>query len=63
MDPYEKEQVEIPFIEQLRGYGYTYLTNIELVQERSSQASVLLVERFSYKIRRFNPWFDENNVE
>ena len=63
MDPYEKEQVEIPFIEQLRGYGYTYLTNIELDQERSSQASVLLEERFRKKIRRFNPWIDENNVE
>lgn len=63
MERYEEMQVEIPFIEQLKRYGYTYLTAVEVDQERSSQAVVLLEERFRNSVQRLNPWMTENNVE
>lgn len=63
MERYEETQVEIPFIEQLKRYGYTYLTAVELDQERSSQAAVLLEDRFRNSVQRLNPWISDNNLD
>lgn len=63
MERLEETQVEIPFIEQLKTYGYTYLTSAELDQERSSQAAVLLEDRFRMSVHRLNPWINETNLE
>lgn len=63
MERYEETQVEHPFIEQLKRYEYTYLTAMELDQERSSQAAVLLEERFRNSVHRLNPWISDNNLD
>ena len=63
MERYEELHVEIPFTEQLKRYGYTYLTAVELDQERSSQAAVLLEERFRNSVHRLNPWISDNNLD
>lgn len=63
MDRYEEIQVELPFIEWLKTYGYTYLSTEELDQNRSSQATVLLEDRFRKMVIQLNPWINRNNVD
>ncbi len=63
MDRYEETHVEIPLIEQLKNYGYNYLNTNELDRERSSQAVVLLEDRFRESLQRLNPWMNENSLD
>ncbi|SFQ61964.1 type I restriction enzyme, R subunit [Psychrobacillus psychrotolerans] len=63
MNPLEYLEVELPFIEQLKSYGYMHMEGPRLEQDRSSRASIVLEKRFADIIRKFNPWMDEHNVE
>lgn len=59
----EYTDVELPFIEQLKGYGYIHLQGPELDSERASKAAIVLEQRFAKAIRKFNSWIDDSNVE
>lgn len=59
----EYTEVELPLIKQLKRYGYTHKTGLELDSERSSKSSIVLEERLANAIRKLNPWIDEHNVE
>lgn len=63
MNKLEYTEVELPFIEQLKGYGYVHKTGPELDSERSSKAAIVLEKRFAQAIRQLNPWIDDSNVE
>lgn len=63
MNKLEYTEVELPFIEQLKGYGYVHKTGPELDDERSSKATIVLEKRFAQAIRQLNPWIDDSNVE
>lgn len=63
MNKLEYTEVELPFIEQLKGYGYVHKTGPELDDERSSKAAIVLEKRFAQAIRQLNPWIDDSNVE
>lgn len=64
-DPYEMTEVEIPLIEQLQRYGYTYLTGAEIDnrKERRTTGSFVLEKRFAQAIRKLNPWMNESNID
>lgn len=63
MNQFEYTEVELPFIEQLKSYGYIHMQGPELDAERSSKAAIVLEQRFAKAIRTFNPWMDDMNVE
>ena len=63
MSGLEYTEVELPFIEQLKGYGYIHMQGPELEAERSSKAAIVLEERFAKAIRVLNPWINDANVE
>ena len=58
----EEMLVENRMIEQLQTLGYTYIHGKNLQEERTSQAEVVLLNRFTDAIKRLNPWLDENNL-
>lgn len=64
-DPYEMTEVEIPLIEQLQRYGYTYLTGTEIDnrKERRAAGSFVLEKRLLQAIQKLNPWMNESNVD
>lgn len=63
MNKLEYTEVELPFIEQLKGYGYIHMQGPELDTERSSKAAIVLEQRFAKAIRALNPWINDTNVE
>lgn len=63
MSQYEYETVELPFINRLVSYGYTHKTGAQLDNERSTQASIILENRFRTALKRLNPWMSDGNVE
>ncbi|MCG7333697.1 type I restriction endonuclease subunit R [Sporosarcina sp. ACRSM] len=63
MSGLEYTEVELPFIEQLKGYGYLHMQGPVLEVERSSKAAIVLEQRFSKAIRTLNPWINDANVE
>ena len=63
MNKLEYTEVELPFIEQLKGYGYIHLQGPELDVERSSKATIVLEQRFAKAIHALNPWINDSNVE
>jgi len=63
MEPYEYTEVELPFIEQLKSYGYTYIEGHKLDAERKTKASVVLEERLANAVKQLNPWITDQNVE
>ena len=63
MSQYEYETVELPFINRLVSYGYTHKTGAQLDAERSTQASIILENRFRAALKRLNPWISDGNVE
>lgn len=64
-DPYEMTEVEIPLIEQLQRYGYTYLTGTEIDnrKERRATGSFVLEKRLAQALRKQNPWMNESNID
>lgn len=64
-DPYEMTEVEIPLIEQLQHYGYTYLTGTEVDarKERRSTGSFVLEKRLAQSIQKLNPWINASNLD
>lgn len=62
MEPIEYSEVELPFIEQLIGYGYTHKKGADLNKERIGKGNIILEERFGHAIKRLNPWISEENV-
>ncbi|MDN3436489.1 type I restriction endonuclease subunit R [Planococcus sp. APC 3900] len=64
-DPYEMTEVEVPLIEQLQSYGYTYLTGTEIDErkERRATGSIILEKRLAHAIRKLNPWLNESNLD
>ncbi|WP_232787113.1 type I restriction endonuclease subunit R [Planococcus sp. MB-3u-03] len=64
-DPYEMTEVEVPLIEQLQSYGYTYLTGAEIDdrKERRATGSFVLEKRFVQAVRKLNPWINESNLD
>lgn len=63
MNKLEYTEVELPFIEQLKDYGYIHIQGPELDAERSSKAAIVLEQRFAKAIRALNPWINDSNVE
>lgn len=63
MEPLEYTEVELPLIEQLQSYGYSYLIGSELVEERNGRGSIVLEERLSKAIKKLNEWISDTNVE
>ncbi|MBT2719200.1 type I restriction endonuclease subunit R [Bacillus sp. ISL-57] len=63
MEPLEYTEVELPFIEQLQSYGYTYIKGSELDGERNGRGSIVLEARLSKAIQRLNEWISEANTE
>ncbi|MFS0558215.1 type I restriction endonuclease subunit R [Brevibacillus sp. 179-C9.3 HS] len=63
MNPLEYSEVELPFIEQLQKYGYTYRKGSQLDDDRTSKASLILEKRFASAICKLNPWMDDTNVD
>lgn len=59
----EYTEVELPFIEQLKGYGYIHMQGPELDKERFSKAAIVLEQRFAKAIRALNSWINDSNVE
>lgn len=62
MEPYEYTEVELPLIEQLEGYGYTYLSGASLDSERNGRGSVVLEARLAASIKRLNDWISDANI-
>src|SRR6266511_1618091 len=62
----ERDEVERPFIEQLKAMGWTHVRGPDLV--RNSREDVLLTDRLSAAVRRINrlpdgsPWLDDDRV-
>ncbi|WP_242318832.1 hypothetical protein [Bacillus cereus group sp. BfR-BA-01349] len=63
MKPLEYTEVELPFIEQLQSYGYTYIKGSELDAERNGRGSIVLEGYLAKAIRRLNKWISEVNIE
>ncbi|MED1797380.1 type I restriction endonuclease subunit R [Brevibacillus porteri] len=63
MNPLEYSEVELPFIEQLQQYGYTYIKGTHLENDRTSKASLVLEKRFASAIQKLNPWIDSTNID
>lgn len=64
-DSYEMTEVEIPLIEQLQSYGYTYLTGVEIDnrKERRATSSFVLEKRLARAVKKLNPWMNESNLD
>ncbi|MEH6948310.1 type I restriction endonuclease subunit R [Bacillus sp. JJ634] len=63
MKPLEYTEVELPFIEQLQSYGYTYIKGSELDAERKGRGSIVLESRLYQAIQRLNDWISDANTE
>ncbi len=59
----EKEQSEMPAIEQLKQLGFEYKTRSELDKTRKSDLEPLLIDRFEKAILRLNPWIDDQGID
>ena len=55
-NPYEMREVELPLIEQLQSYGYTYLTGVEIDnrKERRATGSFVLEKRLAQAVKKLN---------
>jgi type I restriction enzyme, R subunit len=62
MDHFEYSDVEHPFIEQLKSYGYSYKKGIDLDTERNGRGSIVLETRLADSIRKLNEWISEENT-
>lgn len=63
MEPLEYTEVELPFIEQLQSYGYTYIKGSELDAERIGRGSIVLEPRLAKAIKRLNEWITDRNID
>lgn len=63
MEPLEYTEVELPFIEQLQSYGYTYIEGSKLEPERKGRGSIVLEGRLAAMIKKLNDWISDTNVE
>ncbi|WP_077210396.1 type I restriction endonuclease subunit R [Bacillus dakarensis] len=63
MKPLEYTEVELPFIEQLQAYGYTYIEGSKLDTERKGRGSIIIEGRLAKVIKRLNEWISDANVE
>ncbi|MGZ0879604.1 type I restriction endonuclease subunit R [Priestia megaterium] len=63
MEPYEYTEVELPFIEQLKNYGYAYIEGSKLDEERMTRASIVLEDRLASSVKKLNPWITDYNVQ
>lgn len=63
MNPYEYTEVELPFIEQLKTYGYTHIEGSKLEQERNGRGSIVLEGRLASSIRKLNEWISDSNLQ
>lgn len=63
MEPLEYTEVELPFIEQLQSYGYTYIEGSKLDSERHGRGSIVLETRLTRAIKRLNGWISDTNIE
>lgn len=61
MEPLEYTEVELPFIDQLQSYGYTYIKGSNLDAERKGRGSIVLEARLAKAIQRLNDWISEAN--
>jgi type I restriction enzyme R subunit len=62
----ERQHVEVPALEQLKGLGWSHLDGATLVPEksnyRSSLKDVVLTPNLEQAIQRINPWISEDNL-
>ncbi|MDA9700156.1 HsdR family type I site-specific deoxyribonuclease, partial [Synechococcus sp. AH-736-M02] len=62
----ERQLVEAPALEQLKGLGWTHLDGTTLVpgtsNHRSSLKEVVLTPNLEEAIKRINPWISEDNL-
>ena len=62
----ERQFVEAPALEQLKGLGWSHLDGITLVPEKSNHRSslkdVVLTPNLEKAIQRINPWISEDNL-
>jgi type I restriction enzyme R subunit len=62
----ERQFVEAPALEQLRGLGWSHLDGATLVPEKSNHRSslkdVVLTPNLERAIQRINPWISEDNL-
>ena len=62
----EFDKVELPAIEQLQFLGWDYVNGEDLSpdnsSERSSLKEVVLEKRLSDRIKRINPWINDQNL-
>ena len=62
----ERQFVEAPALEQLKGLGWSYLDGTTLVPEKSNHRSslkdVVLTPNLEQAIQRINPWISEDNL-
>src|SRR5437868_2430916 len=63
MESLEYTEVELPFIEQLHSYGYTYTKGSELDGERKGRGSIVLEGRLAKAIKNLNEWISDTNTE
>lgn len=63
MEPLEYTEVELPLIEQLQSFGYTYLKGSDLEDERNGRGSMVLEGRLADVIKKLNPWISDTNVD
>lgn len=63
VEPLEYTEVEIPFIEQLNSYGYTYIKGSELDAERKGRGSIVLEGRLANVIKQLNEWINDTNID
>lgn len=63
MKPLEYTEVEIPFIEQLQSYGYTYIEGTKLDAERKGRGSIVLEGRLAKIIKQLNEWISDYNID
>ena len=62
----ERQLVEAPALEQLKGLGWSHLDGTTLVPEKSNHRSslkdVVLTPNLEQAIQRINPWISEDNL-
>lgn len=62
----ERQFVEAPALEQLKGLGWSHLDGTTLVPEKSNHRSslkdVILTPNLEQAIQRINPWISEDNL-
>jgi type I restriction enzyme R subunit len=62
----ERQLVEAPALDQLKGLGWSHLDGTTLVPEKSNHRSslkdVVLTPNLEQAIQRINPWINEDNL-